>query len=922
MPADEPDDLSAQPSTDSFLAQLARPVRSTPSLPPGTVIGDKYVVQGVIGAGGMGEVYLARDSSLGREVAIKRHRQDRDVARLRREAQAMAKLAHPNVVTVYEVGALDDGLFVAMEYVPGSTLRGHLAANKPSLRQAMALLRMAGEGLAAAHAAGIVHRDFKPENVLVGRDGRARVSDFGLARQSLMDELPTLPIEAGDPLRANIGLTDTLPATAEATLPGTVMGTPAYMAPEQARGELADARADQFAFCVVAWEVLFGERPGAIAASPAGWPLGRVRHWRRVLAKGLAPVPSERHPSLRALLDELDGHRWWRGAAVALGAGATLAALAWWRLAPEPLSCEAAGHELERVPALRRAVTGPGAATLERWKRDYRSAARATCEARLQRAWEPALLRRAELCLQVQRRTGGALLAGLGDDAASEAERALRVLRLPMPTDCTTPVRLMGAPSPPRDPARDEAAATGLALLLASEITEQAPPATAEPWSEARHALVRARRIPSAANARAEALAAARERAQAVSDAATTLAADAALIVHAAERSRDVRELARWLRQAATDGEQLAAAAPKAAAELYLIAAEAELTLRELTPSSRQASTRTEEQAAAWVAKALTLVPSAPSLLHTEAVARRAELQLAIGRLADARADFAAAQREARELTGDGGALADRFAARAAYLLVRAGQAAEARPYVQVGAGAAEQALAAAAYPLLRREQVATREALGSLALEQRDLRRGIQRLSEALGATLAPGERRALTMALDVALAQLELKQPAAAVALLTAELAAQTAVVGDTHGDLGLLYYNLAVAHRDAGQLELAASYAARAGGQLARAGDLDLQRLALALSAGIAIERGRPQDALLLTSPLIVGEQSAADPQALAWPRLEHARALIALGREPRRAKQLLLEARKLYELYDARPQLARIDALLRELAAAPR
>src|SRR4051812_38454199 len=131
----------------------------------------------------MGTVYVARDATLGREVAIKVHHHAGGAERLRREAVAMARLAHPNVVTVFEVGQLDRRPFVVMEYIAGTTLRAWLAAAPRSVREILAMVIAAGEGLAAAHAAGLIHRDFKPENVMIGSDGRARVGDFGLARE-------------------------------------------------------------------------------------------------------------------------------------------------------------------------------------------------------------------------------------------------------------------------------------------------------------------------------------------------------------------------------------------------------------------------------------------------------------------------------------------------------------------------------------------------------------------------------------------------------------------------------------------------------------------------------------------------------------------------------------------------------------------
>lgn len=194
-----------------------------------------------LGAGGMGMVFEARDTTLDRPVALKLLRpgyeMDAAAERLQREARAMARLSHPNVVTVFDVGTHEGAVFVAMEKVVGDTLRGWLREARPTA-DIIDVLDQAAKGLAAAHAAGLVHRDFKPENVMVGNDGRVRVLDFGLAK----------------PTDAN-STQDLLTQT------GTMLGTPRYMAPEQFRGEPADARSDQFALGVVFYEALYGVHP-------------------------------------------------------------------------------------------------------------------------------------------------------------------------------------------------------------------------------------------------------------------------------------------------------------------------------------------------------------------------------------------------------------------------------------------------------------------------------------------------------------------------------------------------------------------------------------------------------------------------------------------------------------------------------------
>jgi serine/threonine protein kinase len=263
---------------------------------------DRYVVEDHVGQGGMGVVYAAYDPQLDRRVALKVVRSDRAQSlelrqRLVREAQVMARVSHPNVVTVYDAGIVDDQVFIAMELVDGSTLTEWLRAEPRSWRQVVEPFADAGRGLAAAHAIGIVHRDFKPDNVLVGKDGRVRVSDFGLA---IAEASPEATANAGAP-RAGGG-------AARLTGDGRLVGTPAYMAPEQRSGGVIDARTDQFSFCVALHEALFGVLPGGAGPPAAREPRarGRVpREVRRVIARGLSPSPAARFPSMDALLDRL-----------------------------------------------------------------------------------------------------------------------------------------------------------------------------------------------------------------------------------------------------------------------------------------------------------------------------------------------------------------------------------------------------------------------------------------------------------------------------------------------------------------------------------------------------------------------------------------------------------------------------------------
>jgi len=299
----------------------------------------RYELTSFVGAGGMGMVFAARDPELDRMVAVK-ILPSRNVAgsegetRLRREGQTMARFAHPNVIRVYDVGVANGHPFVAMELIAGGTLGQWLAKQPRATSAILAMFAQAGRGLAAAHDAGLVHRDFKPSNVLVDDDGRVLVTDFGLAR----------PVIGGA-----AGTFASVPAASPAavTNPGQLAGTPAYMAPEQHAGDTIDARADQFSFCVALWRALYGKAPYAgatieelaaatsrgVLTPPPGPAAARVPpKVRAALERGLRPKAADRFGSLRELLAVLEppanGGRtfWW---VATLGVTAVVGVSAW-----------------------------------------------------------------------------------------------------------------------------------------------------------------------------------------------------------------------------------------------------------------------------------------------------------------------------------------------------------------------------------------------------------------------------------------------------------------------------------------------------------------------------------------------------------------------------------------------------------------
>ena len=324
-PAGFEDSASAPLDQTTAPADPPSAAPSSAEPPRGALIG-RYVVLERLGAGAMGVVVAAFDPDLDRKVAIKLlHPQlggaEADArGRLLREAQALASLSHPNVVAIFDVGTRGGEVWLAMELVTGVTLRAWLGERRRPLAEVLAVMQAVGAGLAAAHAAGLVHRDVKPDNVMIGADGRVKVMDFGLARAR----------EAREGPRAA--------AAIDVTLAGSLVGTPAYMAPEQLRRVQAGAPADVFAFCVMVWEAVHGARPfagdtfDALAANVvqgriAAPPRSEAPRWLdAVLRRGLAVDPALRFPHMDALLAALARGRaraTWRRRAL-LGAGLAL----------------------------------------------------------------------------------------------------------------------------------------------------------------------------------------------------------------------------------------------------------------------------------------------------------------------------------------------------------------------------------------------------------------------------------------------------------------------------------------------------------------------------------------------------------------------------------------------------------------------
>ena len=491
--SDDPRDKGLEaPSTDAADTVVGKPTEdeeptdSTGTLVAGTTAG-RYVLLHRLGAGGAGQVFAAFDPELNRKIAIKVLRSGREASpeahaarmRLLREAQAMARLKHPNVLPVYDVGTLEhDGeerVFLAMELVEGGTLRQWLKQPR-SRRQTLEVICAAGRGLAAAHDAGLVHRDFKPENVLIGDDGRICVTDFGLVRA----EGDSDPAAAAAP-HAPAGESSS-PLDTPLTRANAVMGTPGYMAPEQYRGETADARTDQFSFCVTLFEALYGERPfpgrtvGDIrVATLAGKMVeppraaGVPRWLERTVLRGLHADRTARYDGMHALLAALAAdpairrRRWLVRAAIvvaALGAALGVRQVATRKAAV----CRGAEERLAGVwdadvrTRIEHALTAAGAsallvrnttAALDAYGHQFVSMHTDACEATRVRGDQPeSLLALRMACLETRRKELGALTNLLQSADRELAEKSVEAVGKLSSLGACSDVALLTAPVP------------------------------------------------------------------------------------------------------------------------------------------------------------------------------------------------------------------------------------------------------------------------------------------------------------------------------------------------------------------------------------------------------------------------------------------------------------------------------------------
>jgi len=484
-------EMAATAMADLGEAKAKAKADLTEQLKPGAFLGHFLIID-KLGSGGMGVVVSAWDRKLDRKVAIKVLKPELAAARERsqgpqrllREAQAMAKLSHPNVITVYEVGTVEDQVFVVMEHIDGQTLAAWMAESVgKGWREVVDVFCRAGRGLAAAHGKGMVHRDFKPDNVLIDKTGRVRVTDFGLVG-SVLERAQTDPTESLT--------TEERALSSSLTQTGAVMGTPLYMAPEQHEGRVADPRADQFAFCVALHEALYGERPfegdnyqdlsdsvqsGAIrdpnrAASVPSW-------LRAVLLRGLRTSPEDRYPNMEELLDELAKdpaqarRRWLTFAGVA--AIAALSAVGIYGLVREPDAsdkCTGVDEELAGVwcddvaEEVREGFLATGRshapntfrlvrASLDHYAADWRAAWTDACEATHVRGTQSEeLLDKRMTCLERRRGQLEAVTALFASEPDEDLlDTAAKTAQELEPVDeCSDAEALIAEVPPPTDP--------------------------------------------------------------------------------------------------------------------------------------------------------------------------------------------------------------------------------------------------------------------------------------------------------------------------------------------------------------------------------------------------------------------------------------------------------------------------------------
>ncbi|MDC0667927.1 serine/threonine-protein kinase [Nannocystis radixulma] len=902
-----------------------------------------------IGEGGMGVVYRAFDPQLERTVAVKlidtRAFPASQRERALREARSLARLAHPNVITVFEAGLTDDRVWIAMEYVPGTTMRDYLTRTpRPPSASILRHWIAVGRGLVAVHAAGLVHRDVKPSNVLIGDDGRARLIDFGLVHSPRGE-----PYAPGSTQESGAS-SDEAPRSAGTPRSAAFVGTRAYAAPEQLAGREVDAAADQYSLCVAIWESLAGRRPAlADDATIERAPPRLVR----ALVRGLSLDPRARFGSLAELLAELEavvaGPRRRLGLALggaalgALVAGGAAAQLAGVPEPPPPCATDpealAGTWDDARRAALRQRFAGSSlafaqttvstlTAGFDAWAREWQEARRAACAAtRIEGVQSDSALDLRNACLERKRRRVQVALDTLlaGDSDLPLAGRGPELLvSLPALADCSDPERLAQIePLPAEGPARaavlrgydvlaraDALAAAGaLARAQASvdEFIADGPPPGYAPL----------RLELDAFPARLDLL---REQ--------TTRGVPALVAVAREAEARRLDELAATLRVEAAEAASGRWSKPEL--EQWLID-EADAALRRLGHSTdprnlslRVAEARQLAQAGRF-ADALAAheqVRESAQQLGDDARAESQRLNIAamlaqLGRHDDALAMLEAGHAAAWRRWGDGSPAAGDYAFDLALLAIDTGDLAGARARLDAAEATARAAFGDDSLSVARVEFVRTK--LDMLAGE---FATGLARLDAVIAVherELGPAHELLGELHEARGVLRFFAGDIPGSIAAYQAALPIRVSVLGSTHPLVARLHSNLGESELALGHLDEARAGFERALAIYGSTAPTEDPSLALPLKGRgkVALAAGQPRQAVEdLERALALQLESGAEPLEIADLRFSLARALAAdEGRRSPRARLLAREARADYAARDMKEQVAAIDAWLR-------
>jgi len=933
----------------------------------------RFAIEGELGEGGAGVVFVAYDPELDRRVAIKVLRPSgadaqatsqatiARSARLQREAQAMAKLSHPNVVTIFDVGVDRDRIFIAMELVDGTSLRHWQQAAERPWRETLAMYLQAGSGLLAGHSAGLIHLDFKPDNVLVSHDGKVRVADFGLARSAVHSN----------------------PGSAPGATVTSIAGTPRYMAPEQWLGRGTDDRTDQFSFCVALWEALYGRHPFDVTALPrvsdgtqtdtqlgglpvettppkATWQLTLLRELRppprdtavpprvaAALAKGLAHDPAARHPALRDLLDELaraaqPRRARWPGAAAMLATIAvTVTALLWWRsdAAATASPCDRAAAAIDGAwgPVQALALTGSLAVTgrgeagdvahrvvdqLARYRAGWRTMRREACVAsRIQGVQSSALMDLRMQCLD--RRLGelDGLVRALTRPPTA-IDRAITAARELTPIEvCADAAELLAVqPLPAGTPARQAVLATEARLDELDGLRRT---------GAYREALVQAAPLVETARLRGYAPTLARalelhgwllrqtgaaERAEAVTREAIRVAAEGHAAAIEAAAWTNLLYVVGHLRSRTSDAAVLRPAAEAAVARTGSPRLRARLAVTICTGLREQgSSTEAEAVARAEVARAEAAL--GPDDLDVSAVrGALATAQWDLGRLDDALATNRLVLTERERVLGPAHPAVGAALTLIGGILNDRGRYHEAREALERAVRILEHALG----PDHTEVAITLNNLAGSIAGEgdseaaRRIHIRVLAIREKAFGPSSEPV---ALTLN-NLGQLLIEVGRGAEAEPLLRRSVTIRETAFGPNHPKVASSLTNLAWALDVTGRCAEAVPLYDRATVIDERTYGRDHARVASPLSGrGLCLIASSPTEAIVALERAARLVADGSDPGLLAMTRFGLARALHKLGRDPARARELATQARTYAVEHDDRKGVAEIEAWLR-------